>query len=410
VTGALGSMLLSRRHERVGETTEVVRRDTPVTVKNGQPEGHRNIAVCSMEAWDDIWRRNQFLVQELLRADPVLRVLFVEPAVDVPYEVAQRRWPGRAGLRKVTTDGRLWALHPRKFLPRLLAPGLAERHLAHAVRAAMSELRLSQPLLWVNDTSYATLADQVDWPVVYDVTDDWLLAGGEGRALARLRQEDARLVNRADEIVVVSASLLASRGATRPVHIIGCAVDVQHLRTPRPRPADLPLGPTAVYVGTQHDERLDVQLCIDTARAIAPARLVFVGPNCLKPESVRRLLHSGCALLGPRPYTGIPGYYQHADMVVVPHSVNAFTESLDPIKGYECVAVGRPTLTTPVAGMRDLGPPVEVSAAAEFPARARQILAGEHPSRPGQPPTWADRADAFAAVLEGARRKRAGAI
>ena len=41
-----------------------------------------DLVVLSLEAWDEVWRRNQHLVAGLLRADPALRVLFVEPAVD----------------------------------------------------------------------------------------------------------------------------------------------------------------------------------------------------------------------------------------------------------------------------------------------------------------------------------------
>jgi teichuronic acid biosynthesis glycosyltransferase TuaH len=366
-----------------------------------------DIVVCSLEAWDEIWRRNQFLVSELMRRDPTLQVLFVEPPVDVPYELAHRRHHGATGLRQVTDDKRLWALRPRKLLPRVLAPGLADLHLARTVKTTAARLGLRQPLLWVNDATYAALADVVAWPVVYDVTDDWLLAEGTGRALQRLRLADARLLERSEEVVGVSSSLITSRGKNRQVHQIGCAVDVAHFSSPRPRPSDLPPSPLALYVGTQQDERLDVALCEATARAITPATLVFVGPNCLPHQSASRLVHAGCLFLGPRPYQSVPAYYQHADVVVVPHLVSPFTESLDPIKGYECLAVGRPALSTPVAGMRELGPPVDIAAAEDFPARAKELLAEQRPTSPGHPPTWADRADAFAAVLDSARAKRA---
>jgi hypothetical protein len=95
---------------------------------------------------------------------------------------------------------------------------------------------------------------------------------------------------------------------------------------------------------------------------------------------------------------------------VVPHRVNPFTESLDPIKGYECLAVGRPTVCTPVAGMRELGPPIEIATPGEFAACVRRALAEERSTRPQHVPTWADRAAAFAAVLESARRKNAAEI
>ena len=281
-----------------------------MTVESGKPESGGDIVVCSLEAWDDVWRRNQFLVEEFLQRDPTLRVLFVEPVVDVPYEIAHRRRPGRAGLREVGASGHLWALRPRKFVPRLLAPGMSERHLAQAVLTTASRLGLEQPLLWVNDAVFAQLAEQVGWPVVYDVTDDWLLAGGTRRALKRLRSWDAKLLRRSDEVVVVSPALIPSRGGDRPVHVIGCAVDVGHFREPRARPVDLPPAPVVVYVGTQHDRRLDIDLCVKTAQAIAPATFVLVGPNFLEPHSTHRLLQAGCRLLAQgrtqrsRPITG----------------------------------------------------------------------------------------------------------
>jgi len=368
-----------------------------------------DIVVCSLEAWDDVWRRNQFFVQYLVDADQGVRVLFVEPPVDIALELAKRRLPGRVGLRQVTSDGRLWALRPRKVLPRVLGRGSVDSALAACVRRAVAKLALRSPLLWVNDATYAGLAEEVPWPVVYDITDDWLLAGSDSRTVKRLRACDAKLLGRAEEAVVVSQSLLASRGKARAVHLIGCGADVAHFAAPRPRPSDLPPSPVAVYVGTQHEMRLDVELCVATAQAIRPATLVFVGPNCLRHESARRLAGAGCVLLGARPYEDVPAYYQHADVVVVPHAVNSFTESLDPIKGYECLAAGRPTVSTAVAGMRDLGPPIEVAAPAIFAARVSQLLGENRPSEPRPAPTWAQRAEAFAAVLESARRKRLAA-
>jgi glycosyltransferase involved in cell wall biosynthesis len=134
--------------------------------------------------------------------------------------------------------------------------------------------------------------------------------------------------------------------------------------------------------------------------------VVLVGQNSLSREASRLLIEAGCVLLGPRPYDEVPAYYQHADVIVVPHPVNSFTESLDPIKGYECLAVGRPTVATPVAGMRDLGPPIEACDRAQFPERVKRALMAGLPTRPGCPPSWQERAEAFASVLRSARAKR----
>ena len=52
----------------------------------------------------------------------------------------------------------------------------------------------------------------------------------------------------------------------------------------------------------------------------------------------------GCSVRGL--YEVVPSYLQHADVISIPHVVSPFTESLDPIKARECVAVGTPTVAT----------------------------------------------------------------
>src|SRR6185503_17721678 len=109
-----------------------------------------------------------------------------------------------------------------------------------------------------------------------------------------------------------------------------------------------------VYVGSLHDARLDVELVAELAEALPQVNVLLVGPDSLVDES-RRLLqrHRNTRLLGVRPYNEVPAYLQHADVVIVPHRVSPFTESLDPIKAYECLAITTPTVATPVAGFRE---------------------------------------------------------
>ncbi|HXY26764.1 MAG TPA: hypothetical protein VEH82_00615, partial [Acidimicrobiales bacterium] len=73
------------------------------------------------------------------------------------------------------------------------------------------------------------------------------------------------------------------------MQLIPNAVDVARFRTPRERPADMPAAPVALYPGTLHEDRLDIDLCIEVARALPELDLVLVGPDCLSPTSRRRL-------------------------------------------------------------------------------------------------------------------------
>jgi teichuronic acid biosynthesis glycosyltransferase TuaH len=365
----------------------------------------RELVVCALDSWDDVWIRNQPLTDALLRRHLGLRVLFIEPQVDPLYNLSQLRWPVWPRMKAVREDGRLYALRPLKLLPRRLGP-LTDRLLLDQVMYAARRLGFTQPTLLLNDLTYAPLLQRAGWPTVYDVSDDWLLAPFHPRELARLRRLDGLALRHAHEVVVCSAALAASRGRERAVTLVPNAVDPDLFTRPQARPHDLPPAPTAVYVGTLHEARLDLDLIVQLAQSIRGLSVVLVGPDALPGAARRRLAgEPNIHVLGPRPHVDVPAYLQHADVVFIPHLISPFTESLDPVKAYECLAVGRPTVATPVAGFRELSGAVTVAPRESFVAAVRASLDDPGDGSPAaRVPTWDDRA----AVLEGVLA-RAGA-
>ncbi|HET8931540.1 MAG TPA: glycosyltransferase, partial [Acidimicrobiales bacterium] len=372
--------------------------DSPATAATG-----KSLVVCSLEAWDDVWRRNQFFVRELLELDPDLRVLFVEPAYDVVHE--RRRSSGRKhalGLRPVDGEGRIIRFEPVKWVPRKFGSA-ADDWRDSQVLDAVYQLGFTEPGLWVNDPSYATLADRVDWPAVYDITDDWTEVADRDEA-DKVQEWEARLFERCEDVTVCSLGLLESRKPLRgDLTLIPNAVDIADMQRARVRPTDLPAGTTAVYVGTLHTDRLDVELTGRLAAELPDVSVVLVGPDALDDESRRQLDDAGVVRVGPKPYAEVPGYLQHADVVIVPHVVSPFTESLDPIKLYECLAVGTATVATPIAGFRDAGGPVRVGQPSQFVDAVRRVLEERPEPRPQPVPSWTERALVFHEVLERGR-------
>lgn len=381
--------------------------------------GGPSLVVLSLEGWDDVWRRNQYLVAELCRADPTLRVLFVEPAADPLHQVSRRALPrlGR-GLRPAppvdgVRPGQLLLHQPTKWLPRRVDPR-ADLRLARGVVRTVARAGLRRPVLWVNDPSGASVVRRTGWPALYDVTDDWLSADRTPAEHDRLVADERTLLDRCAEVTVCSADLVRRKGAERPVTLVTNGVDLERYRAAHPRPADLPDGPVAVYVGTVHPDRFDVPLLAATARALrGRARVVLVGPVVDVPrDGLEALEGEGVALLGPRPWSTVPAYLRHADVLLVPHVVDDFTESLDPIKLYEYRAVGRPVVTTPVAGFRD-EQGVHVADRARFPdavvdalGSASLPVAGPLGGEPPSVPTWRGQAGLMRAAVDRTRRSR----
>ena len=364
-----------------------------------------SVVVCSLEPWGAVRRRVRILVDEIAELRPALEVLYVAPPVDIPHQVRQHRVPDIAGPRLQQVHPRIHVLRPRKWWPRAFGP-FADRSLEHQVLDAVGSLGLHRPLLWINDASYAALVVRTGWPCLYDVTDDWLLAPLNPRERVRLMANESLLLEQSRAVVVCSPALQRSRGRHRHVDLIPNGVDVELFRAPGPRPEDLPPGPVVLYAGSLHDERLDVPLVVELAGARPDVQVVLVGPDFLSAASGAELRAlDNVHLLGSRPYERVPGYMHHADVVIVPHLVNPFTESLDPIKAYECMAAGRPTIATPVAGFRELGPPVVVAPRDHFVESVGAALAGDGPADDAVPdvttiPSWRTRAEAMVSVMD----------
>lgn len=376
-----------------------------------------DLVVMSLEVWDEVWRRNQHLVAGLLRSGQVRRVLFVEPPADTLHELRSGRvsWSGArgTGLRRIRLAGagstELWGLRPRKLLPRRIDSG-GDRRRARRIAETARGLGFTRPVLWVNDPGGAEVLAQTGWPALYDITDDWLVADRPEAELARLRRQEAQLMTQCRAVVVCSPALQRTRSTEREVVLVANAVDLDPYRTLQPRPGDLPAGPVALYLGTVHRDRVDVGLCVTTARRLAQpdtvggaASLVLVGPAPLPPDDLTRMREAGVLVLGPRPSPTVPAYLQHADVLLVPHVLTDFTASLDPIKAYEYRAAGRPVVSTPVPGFLDSGDPrVLAVETTGFPDAVARACADPQPWGGGPPadiPSWDDRVRQMADVI-----------
>ena len=363
----------------------------------------RDLVVVSLEAWDDVWRRNQHLLHGLLQRDRALRVLFVEPPHDQLHSLVTGRGFAHGSGTRAHPDyeGRLVLFQPTKLLPRLLG-GAADASWRRQVLRETARLGMQHPIIWVNDAQGAEIVRNRDWPALYDITDDWLAAPRPPRVRRRLARNEETLLEVCREVVVCSPALASSRGSRRSVRLIPNAVDVESYREPSVRPPDL-AGHAALYVGTLHEDRLDLALIVQTARRLGrEGTVTLIGPDALSSRVRERLGDAGVLILGPRPHTQIPAYLQNADVLLVPHVVDHFTESLDPIKLYEYLASGSPVVSTPVAGFRESrAPGLDIATVEEFPDLV--LAAVRAPTR--IPPTedipdWALRVADMAAVLE----------
>lgn len=339
----------------------------------------RSVALISLEPWDDTWRRNQHLSVELRRQGLVGRLTFVEPPV---LGKRSRRWSPLPGID---------VLRPALLVPKR-AGGLVT--VGALLRATV--LR-DVDVVWVN------VADLGRWclprgrPAVHDVTDDWRTFEQPPHIRARLVAAEDVLARRARTIVC--SRVLADRWHERygvQADVVHNGVDLRALTGVTPR--DLGPGVHVGYVGTLHDERLDVDLVERLARSAVTVHLV--GPDLLTDSG--RLRAAGVLMHGPVPSTDVPSWMSAMDVLVSPHRVTDFTLSLDAIKSYEYLATGRPVVATPTSGFQVLqSPALTVAGAETFVEAVLQAVGGRF--APDLSAGWDVRAREFAALLRTTR-------
>ncbi len=352
----------------------------------------QDLIFVSMENWDDVWRRNQFLCAGLARRFPDRKILFVGLPINVTNDIRRGRLPNLnqtdsavPGLPSITLT------RPLKLLPDTLGWGrrLNEALLRRHVRAAARRLGMKSPVLWLNPHSAVHMAGQMDESqVIYDITDDWTTLT-QSPALTKLTvAQDAALCRRADAVIVCSERLYdMKQGFTERLYLIPNGVDADHYKSvlngagPLPAPADGWARPVLGYTGTIHPDRVDVPLVESLAKRFPSGTIALVGPNMLAGEDRQRLAACGNVVLtGPVPYAEVPEIMRAFDVCITPHRVTPFTESLNPIKLWEYLAAGKPIVATPVAGFRDYPQLVHLASDANGFALAVESALTEDPA------------------------------
>lgn len=351
----------------------------------------KHLIFVSLESWDAVWRRNQFICHELVRRNPGLTILFVEPARDVSNTLRTKRWHQLKGkrVRQAFSGGNIFCLRPLKWLPGSLPGGrkFNEWHLRRQIKTQMKRLRMNGALLWVNAHQACHLAGTLETQgLIYDITDDWTSFGSMSERLVTQAQ-DAMLCRQADAVIVCSQRLYELKRAFHErVHLIPNGVDAAYYRRVLDGTGPLPAAaaqwekPVFGYVGTVHHQRVDVPLVTQVAGLMTRGSIVLIGPSHLDSSQADSLLRTGRVhFVGAVPYREVPEYMRAFDVCMVPHVVSAFTESLNPIKLWEYLAAGKPIVSTDIAGFRDFPQHVSIAKTAlEFLKACESALHESH--------------------------------
>ncbi len=380
------------------------------------------VKVWYQNDWGQFARRDERLVREFVRDDRVETVVHLEPPVHRAR--LQGNSPGLADplgwtRRRVSgvQQGKLTLFTPCYDQP---TPARAWSQALAQVEAVLQERNAfgEGSVLWINAPSALG-----EWMIrKFESRFQWLLAEVEDdhRHYHVARGEEFLQTHRLYERTLRSSDLLISNSTVMLEEFRGWQPIAKHV-------------PNAV----NSDDFADAVVEPDWLRELPRPRITYVGnlalrlrPDILQAvirefpqstvilageptEPLRRLLGTcrNVHFPGRVAPTEVPGLLCHSDVLLMPHQVGAFTDSMDPQKLYEFLASGRPVVATAVAGARDhadllslVDSPMEAVRAVRVALEEKDPSLAKRRRERVRGETWTRRKDQVFAALEGLPR------
>lgn len=113
-----------------------------------------------------------------------------------------------------------------------------------------------------------------------------------------------------------------------------------------------------IYIGAIA-EWLDKDLIEHTVKTLPDVQFFFIGPNHGGSDELQQF--ENVHFLGKRKYSTLPDYLYYSDVAMIPFKINALTDAINPVKLFEYLSVGTPTVTTNFKEVEYIKGPFEVA-------------------------------------------------
>ena len=358
----------------------------------------QTILVLSTTDWDapQFGSRQQIALQLVRRGH---RVLFVEIPRALHSFISDpegtRRAIGRMGRVRSESDG-LLVYTPPPMLPVYYNPAvnvLNQRLLLGYLRRTLKRLEWHVDVFWTYWPNTGYLVHRLGERVaVYHCIDDFAAAGYPLTPAGAIARMDADQCRKVDIVLTRTVGLAeAKRRFNDNIHLVPGGVDVEHFAPERVTvlPSNIAAlsVPRVGLVGTI-DDRFDVPLLVHCAESLPQVSFVFVGPisrHRVHVEALNRL--PNVHFLPPCPHSMVPAFVAAFDVCLIPYCVNAYTRALSPIKLHECLAMGRPVVSTDLPYVRQEADHIRIARSAdEFVAAVTDAIV--HPPTLEESTRW----------------------
>lgn len=334
---------------------------------------NRPIICFSSNDWNDIPSSKFHIMRHMGQSRTVLYIETIgirQPKVSSrdAKRVLQKVKVSVRGLKNIEARIHIWSPIAIPFHKYKAIRQINSLYITKIIRRIMSKLDMKNPIMW----SYLPNAIDVirrlnGLCVVYHCIDDY----GEFTDAPKREFEmmEREMLQRAALTVVSSRQLLALKHPyCKNIIYIPHGVDLkgfQHQLKNKIELADIDSvkGPIAGFVGRIADW-IDLELAARCACELKEWNFVFVGPSNIDLSHYRRI--PNMIFLGKKDHKLIPHYINRFDVCLMPFVRNKLVASVNPLKMYEYLAVGKPVVSSPMREIEDYAGVVAFAAPSDF--------------------------------------------
>lgn len=235
--------------------------------------------------------------------------------------------------------------------------------IARELKKIKKELNLNNVILWSYNPIFTQFIDKLEEEIfVFDTVDNWAEHPSYVKLVgkSKLVKNYQRIADKADIIFTVSEELVdfyKTMKRHKDTHWVPNGVDFDHFNNETLLARENILTnidkPIIGYLGTIQ-ERIDFELITDIAKRHDDKIVALCGPiwddvktKVEKLKQFPNIIFSN----GRVKYDDAPSFINQFDVAIIPHKVNDFVKSMNPMKMYDYLACGKPIVSTPGAGI-----------------------------------------------------------
>ena len=251
-----------------------------------------------------------------------------------------------------------------------------EKYILESIKRAIGKLELRNVVLLLQNPMAVGVIGFMEYDcLAFDAIDNWI-HHPQMKSNHKIIEKNYKIVeNKADVIFTVSKALMNVFKENQNVHWVANGVDVSYFSTAiKYRHIDEIV--TIGYVGKIQD-RVDFELVERCLKEYKNMKFIFVGPIFSQAKKIKKIQrnNNNIKFLGDIHYADLPNVLKKIDVAIMPHKIDAFTDSMNPLKLYEYLASGKPVVSTTVAGTENISEYIFLADDLEFVKKLGMVCA-----------------------------------